>query len=87
MREPWIVDLRDKIREEAVEREREDQVVLSTVLETQEKLQKTVLEHFGRQQPPRDDEDADQTNEAISNGRHDDDDDGDENVRDSSPQS
>ena len=43
-------DLRDKIRAEAVEREREDQVVLSTVLETQEKLQKTVLEHFGRQQ-------------------------------------
>lgn len=44
-----IVDLRYKVREESVVREREDQIVLDTVLETQEKLQQTVLEHFGRQ--------------------------------------
>lgn len=64
--------MRDKIRQEALEREREDQVVLSTVLETQEKLQKTVLEHFGRQQPRPEDEDADQTNVATANDRHND---------------
>lgn len=44
-----FTDLRDKVREESVVREREDQIVLDTVLETQEKLQQTVLEHFGRQ--------------------------------------